>query len=531
MPRSLRRKDPSVSNQYPPPHGGYRARFPQESLLLRRAVRAESEGFAKRSRIEAAGAWNLVNQSRSPAPVTADDEIPRLPGEIRQAIQAQEEDLQSIASKEQKHFPYDALAAATNKFSQKNKLGEGGFGPVYKGTLKDGREVAVKKLSRGSRQGAKEFMNEAMLLSRVQHKNVVNLHGYCTASSSSAAGDGHEEKLLVYEYVPHESLDKYLFRTSAPPPSSPALPFGISINLRYYPQVFVYTQYAHVTTPEDVNALNCYAVLLLLRGVADAQRRRELDWKKRHDIILGVARGLLYLHEDAHTIVIHRDIKASNILLDDKWAPKIADFGMARLFPEDQTHINTRVAGTNGYMAPEYVMHGQLSTKADVFSFGVLVLELISGQRNSAFIPQPDAQSLPEWAWRLHRKKQSMDLMDEALWPTAVREQVEMCMHVGLLCTQADPKTRPDMRRVVVILSKRPSTLEEPSKPGYPGSRYRRSHGPRSSAASGESSSGSTSASASGSSFPSASNPHTATTSTTTRSARLRSLEKRPMVE
>uniref|UniRef100_A0A1D1YUR0 Cysteine-rich receptor-like protein kinase 25 n=1 Tax=Anthurium amnicola TaxID=1678845 RepID=A0A1D1YUR0_9ARAE len=256
---------------------------------------------------------------------------------------SQEEDLESIAAKEQKNFPYDVLAAATRNFSAKHKLGEGGFGPVYKGRLEDGREVAVKKLSRGSRQGAKEFMNEAMLLSRVQHKNVVNLYGYCTASPSSStlsSGDGYQEKLLVYEYVPHESLDKLLFQ---------------------------------------------------------AEKRKELDWKKRHDIILGVARGLLYLHEDAHTTIIHRDIKASNILLDDKWAPKIADFGMARLFPEDQTHVKTRVAGTNGYMAPEYVMHGQLSTKADVFSFGVLVLELISGQKNAIFTPQPDAQCLLEW--------------------------------------------------------------------------------------------------------------------------------------
>lgn len=145
-----------------------------------------------------------------------------------------------------------------------------------------------------------------------------------------------------------------------------------------------------------------------MRGSGDesrqlAAKRAELNWQRRYDVIMGIARGLLYLHEDAHTPIIHRDIKASNILLDDRWCPKIADFGMARLYPEGQTHVNTRVAGTNGYMAPEYLMHGSLSTKADVFSFGVLVLELVSGQKNSSFAPPIgfDAQNLLEWVSNL----------------------------------------------------------------------------------------------------------------------------------
>jgi serine/threonine protein kinase len=223
------------------------------------------------------------------------------------------------------------LVAATKNFHPTHKLGEGGFGPVYKGKLNDGRDIAVKRLSHSSNQGRKEFTNEAKLLARVQHRNVVNLLGYCTHG---------EEKLLVYEYVSNESLDKLLFKS---------------------------------------------------------KKRDDLDWKRRYEIICGVARGLLYLHEDSHNCIIHRDIKASNILLDEKWIPKIADFGMARLFPEDQTHVNTRVAGTNGYMAPEYVMHGHLSVKADVFSFGVLVLELITGHRNSSFDLNVDAQNLLDW--------------------------------------------------------------------------------------------------------------------------------------
>ncbi|CAD5177244.1 unnamed protein product [Musa acuminata subsp. malaccensis] len=333
-----------------------------------------------------------------------------------------EEDLEAIAATEHKVFRYEMLVAATRNFNPKQKLGEGGFGPVFKGRLEDGRDVAVKRLGRGSRQGAREFENEAMLLSRVQHKNVVNLYGYCAHD---------DDKLLVYEYIPNESLDKLLFSEGE----------------------------------DEGNG-----------------SQMQLDWKRRYQVIVGVARGLLYLHEGAHTAIIHRDIKASNILLDNRWVPKIADFGMARLFPEDQTHVNTRVAGTNGYMAPEYVMHGSLSTKADVFSFGVLVLELISGRKNSAFspLPDPEANSLLEWAWKLYKKGQRLELLDPAVASTADAEQVAMCVQIGLLCTQSDPKLRPDMKRVVIILSKQPSVLEEPTRPGIPGSRYRRrSYGTR----------------------------------------------------
>ncbi|MED6181035.1 Cysteine-rich receptor-like protein kinase 43 [Stylosanthes scabra] len=319
-----------------------------------------------------------------------------------------EAEIQQMAAQEQKVFSYETLVAATKNFSAFNKLGEGGFGPVYKGKLSDGREIAVKKLSRTSNQGKKEFMNEAKLLARVQHRNVVNLLGYCAHD---------REKLLVYEYVPHESLDKLLFK---------------------------------------------------------AHKKGELDWKRRLGIITGVAKGLLYLHEDCHHCIIHRDIKASNILLDDKWQPKIADFGMARLFPEDQSQVNTRVAGTNGYMAPEYVMHGQLSAKADVFSYGVLVLELISGQRNSSFNLDVDAQNLLDWAYKLYKKGRSLEIVDSVLASTVEAEQLVMCIQLGLLCTQGDPKLRPDMRRIVVMLSRKPGHMEEPTRPGVPGSRYRR---------------------------------------------------------
>ncbi|XP_027150677.1 putative receptor-like protein kinase At4g00960 isoform X1 [Coffea eugenioides] len=322
-----------------------------------------------------------------------------------------EEDLEKIAAQEQKQFQFQVLVAATKNFHRSNKLGEGGFGPVYKGKLDDGREIAVKKLSQSSRQGKKEFMNEAKLLARVQHRNVVNLLGYCAHGP---------EKLLVYEFVANESLDKLLF--------------------------------------------------------IESSGRDALDWNRRHDIILGVAKGLLYLHEDAHSCIIHRDIKASNILLDDKYLPKIADFGLARLFNEDGTHVNTRAAGTNGYMAPEYVMHGNLSIKADVYSFGVVILELISGQKNSTFNRDTESTSLLEWAYKLYKKGKHLEIVDPSLVTSANPDQISVCIQIGLLCVQSDPRLRPDMRRVVVMLSRKPGTLEEPTRPGYPGSRYRKSH-------------------------------------------------------
>ncbi|GKV35391.1 hypothetical protein SLEP1_g43663 [Rubroshorea leprosula] len=374
-----------------------------------------------------------------------------------------EEELEKIAQQEQKQFPFETLVAATKDFNPSHKLGEGGFGPVFKGRLDDGRDIAVKKLSHSSNQGKKEFMNEAKLLSRVQHRNVVNLLGYCVHGI---------EKLLVYEYVPNESLDKLLFKS---------------------------------------------------------KKKEELDWKRRFDIICGVARGLLYLHEHSHYCIIHRDVKASNILLDDKWVPKIADFGMARLFPEDETHVNTRVAGTNGYMAPEYVMHGHLSVKADVYSFGVLVLELISGQKNSTFSLQSEGQSLLDWAYKLYKKGKSLEIMDPALAASAsssaAHEQVGLCIQIGLLCIQADPQLRPTMQRVVVLLSKKPGHLEEPTRPGTPGSRYRRSRRPP-----GMSSTHGTSGEIDSRTLDTSLNTSTASASTSTRaSPRLDPHGKRPM--
>ncbi|XP_057841014.2 cysteine-rich receptor-like protein kinase 10 [Cryptomeria japonica] len=301
----------------------------------------------------------------------------------------------------QQHFimSLEALAEATQNFHENNKLGEGGFGPVYRGTNRDGKEIAIKKLSAKSSQGTKEFMNEVKLMANVQHRNLVKLLGCC------AEGD---ERLLVYEYFPNKSLDTFLF---------------------------------------------------------DLKKNSQLDWQKRYNIIIGIARGLLYLHEDSQLKIIHRDIKANNILLDDKLNPKIADFGLARLFPEDETQIQTRVAGTYGYMAPEYAMRGQLSVKADVYSFGVLVLEILSGRKNTDFNLPQDIQNLLEWAWRLYRGGDVISMVESTIKESCPQDRVRRCIHVALLCVQEDATVRPAMSNVIIMLSSNAVTLPNPTKP------------------------------------------------------------------
>ncbi|XP_006645459.2 putative receptor-like protein kinase At4g00960 isoform X2 [Oryza brachyantha] len=295
------------------------------------------------------------------------------------------------------------LEAATAGFSDDNLLGRGGFGPVYKGVLGNGQEIAVKKLSLESRQGVREFLNEVRLLLKVQHRNLVSLLGCCASA-------GH--KMLVYPYFPNGSLDHILF---------------------------------------------------------DRRKSVQLDWPKRYQIILGLARGLLYLHEESPVKIIHRDIKASNVLLDEQLNPKISDFGMARLFLEDATHVNTfRISGTYGYMAPEYAMNGYLSTKTDVFSFGMLVLEIVSGRKNIDKHQDAEKTDLLNYTWKLSEEGRQMEIVDTALseWDA---DEARLCVQLGLLCCQAVVSDRPDMYSVHLMLSSDSFTLPKPGKPAIHG--------------------------------------------------------------
>jgi len=307
----------------------------------------------------------------------------------------------TLLKPEQILFTLETLIEATDNFDENKKLGEGGFGPVYKGITRDRIEIAVKKLSLRSGQGKREFMNEVKLMANVQHRNLVKLLGCCAEGP---------ERLLVYEYLPNKSLDTFLF---------------------------------------------------------DPEKKKHLDWHKRYNIIMGIARGLLYLHEDSQLRIIHRDIKANNILLDEGLYPKIADFGLARLFIEDETHIHTRVAGTYGYMAPEYAMRGQLSVKVDVYSFGVLVLEIVSGRKNSETNFPHEMQSLLEWAWRLYKRGCLPNMIDSTLTETCRQEQALRCIQVALLCTQADSGLRPFISNVILMISSASVTLANPTKPAF----------------------------------------------------------------
>eukprot|EP00253_Pinus_taeda_P006437 PITA_06437 len=298
-------------------------------------------------------------------------------------------------------FKMETLLAATENFHDDNKLGEGGFGPVYKGTTPDGKEIAVKRLSLNSAQGKKEFLNEVKLVAKIQHRNLVKLLGYCVEGSKT---------VLVYEYLPNKSLDKILFHPN---------------------------------------------------------HRKQLDWHKRYNIILGVARGLLYLHQDSVLRIVHRDIKASNILLDEKLNPKIADFGLAKHFPDNESHVSTRLAGTFGYMAPEYGMQGQLSVKADVYSFGVLLLEVITGRKNTNYSLSPEMQILLGWAWRSYEQGNVVQMIDPAIIETCDKEQALRCIHVGLLCTQAEASLRPPISEAIQMLSSDSVILPSPTKPVF----------------------------------------------------------------
>ncbi|KAK4258888.1 hypothetical protein QN277_005286 [Acacia crassicarpa] len=297
-------------------------------------------------------------------------------------------------------FELATIEAATKRFSDENKIGQGGFGAVYKGILQNGQEIAVKRLSVTSLQGALEFKNEAALVAKLQHRNLVRLLGFCLEG---------REKILVYEYIPNKSLDHFLF---------------------------------------------------------DSEKKAMLNWSRRYKIIMGIARGILYLHEDSQLRIIHRDLKASNVLLDANMNPKISDFGMARIFHGEQTQVNTRrIVGTFGYMSPEYAMRGQFSVKSDVFSFGVLVLEIVTGKKNTELYQSHEADDLLSYAWTNWTQKTPLEMLDPTLRGSYSRNEVIRCIHIALLCVQENPSDRPSMATIALMLNSYSVTLSLPRQP------------------------------------------------------------------
>ncbi|KAL6653732.1 hypothetical protein ACP70R_008656 [Stipagrostis hirtigluma subsp. patula] len=301
-----------------------------------------------------------------------------------------------------KVYGFLQVLQATGNFSEENKLGQGGFGPVYKGRFPDGTEIAVKRLASHSGQGLKEFKNEIHLIAKLQHTNLVRLLGCC------CQGD---EKILIYEYLPNKSLDFFIF---------------------------------------------------------DETRSALLDWTIRLSIIEGIAQGLLYLHKHSRLRVIHRDLKASNILLDQEMIPKISDFGLAKIFNTNATEGNaSRIVGTYGYMAPEYAFEGIFSMKSDVFSFGVVILEIISGKRTSSFHRYGDFVYLLGHAWQLWKDGSWLELVGTTLVTDNNTLEVKRCMHIALLCVQEKVANRPTMSDVVNMLSSKNMALLEPTHPAY----------------------------------------------------------------
>ncbi|CBI28578.3 cysteine-rich receptor-like protein kinase 2 [Vitis vinifera] len=304
------------------------------------------------------------------------------------------------------NFKYATLEKATGSFDNANKLGQGGFGTVYKGVLADGREIAVKRLFFNNRHRAADFYNEVNIISSVEHKNLVRLLG-CSCSGP--------ESLLIYEFLPNKSLDRFIF---------------------------------------------------------DTNRGKALNWEKRCEIITGTAEGLVYLHENSKIRIIHRDIKASNILLDSKMRAKIADFGLARSFQEDKSHISTAIAGTLGYMAPEYLAHGQLTEKADVYSFGVLLLEIATGRQNNRSKTAEYSDSLVTIAWKHFQLGTLEELFDPNLMlhnhdNGNIKNEVLRVMQIGLLCTQEVPSLRPSMSKALQMLTKKDEHLPTPTSPPF----------------------------------------------------------------
>ncbi|RZC54369.1 hypothetical protein C5167_013221 [Papaver somniferum] len=285
-------------------------------------------------------------------------------------------------------FTLREIETATWNFAY--KIGEGGFGPVYKGQLPDGSQIAVKQLSAMSNQGSREFVNEIGIISGLQHPNLVKLFGCCVEEN---------QLLVIYEYMENNSLARALY--------------------------------------------------------GKAGERLNLNWPTRLRICSDIAEGLAYLHEESRLKIVHRDIKATNVLLDKYFTARISDFGLAKLDVEENTHISTRVAGTLGYMAPEYAISGHLTYKADIYSFGVVVLEIVSGKKNTKYRPNDECTCLLDWANVLKEQGRLLDLIDPILESNYSKSEVLRVLNIGILCTNPSAVLRPKMSTVVAMLDGR----------------------------------------------------------------------------
>ncbi|XP_010533459.1 PREDICTED: L-type lectin-domain containing receptor kinase S.1 [Tarenaya hassleriana] len=281
-------------------------------------------------------------------------------------------------------FSYEELAAATDEFSGARLLGSGGFGRVYRGVLSNNNEVAVKCVNHDSKQGLREFMAEISSMGRLQHKNLVQMRGWCRRK---------KELMLVYDYMPNGSLNRWIF-----------------------------------DNPQEV-----------------------LPWHRRRKVINDVAEGLNYLHHGWDQVVIHRDIKSSNILLDSDMRSRLGDFGLAKLYEHGGAPNTTRVVGTLGYLAPELASAASPTTASDVYSFGVVVLEVVCGRRPIEYAEEED-MVLVDWVRELYGGGRVAEAADVRIKQEFEAEEVEMLLKLGLACCHPDPAKRPTMKEVVSLL-------------------------------------------------------------------------------
>ncbi|KAH6800019.1 Protein kinase superfamily protein [Perilla frutescens var. hirtella] len=303
-----------------------------------------------------------------------------------------------------KWFHVDELDRATNGFSQRNLIGQGGFGVVYKGILSDGTEIAVKQILDLDSKGDDEFKNEALIISKIRHRNLLPLRGFCVASDRFQG----KRRYLVYEFMPNGSLDDHIFFTN--------------------------------------------------------NHNQHLTWPQRKNIILDIAKGLAYLHYGIKPAIYHRDIKATNILLDAEFNARVADFGLAKQNAEGQSHLTTRVAGTHGYLAPEYALYGHFTEKIDVYSFGIVILEIMSSRR-VLDASEPSKILITDWAWGLVKSGKVEEVFHESIRKEGPKGVMERFVRVGILCAHVMVALRPTIDDALKMLE---GDIDIPRMPDRP---------------------------------------------------------------